>query len=56
MLTGGVSYESWTNDAWSEKNGYSKDETKRVGAFVAAPYQFTKNFGIHPELSYYSYH
>ncbi|MFH2126262.1 MAG: hypothetical protein ABIK12_07075 [Pseudomonadota bacterium] len=55
MLTGGVGYEGFTNDAWSEKNGYSKDETKRFGAFVAAPYQFTKNFGIHPELSYYSY-
>ena len=55
MITGGVGYEGFSNDAWSEKNGYSKDETIRWGAFVAVPYQFTKNFGVHPEVSYYSH-
>ncbi|MCF8032026.1 MAG: hypothetical protein K9K66_11570 [Desulfarculaceae bacterium] len=55
MITGGFGYENFTNDAWSGKNGYSKDENVRMGAFVAVPYQFTKNFGIHPEFSYYSH-
>ncbi|MCB2228870.1 MAG: hypothetical protein KQH53_19505 [Desulfarculaceae bacterium] len=55
MVTGGVGYENFSNDAWSGKNGYSKDENVRLGAFIAVPYQFTKNFGVHPEFSYYSY-
>jgi hypothetical protein len=55
MITGGFGYENFSNDAWSGKNGYSKDENTRWGAFIAAPYQFTKNFGVHPEFSYYSY-
>jgi hypothetical protein len=55
MITGGVGYENFSNDAWSGANGYSKDENTRVGAFIAVPYQFTKNFGVHPEFSYYSY-
>ncbi|MCB2228872.1 MAG: hypothetical protein KQH53_19515 [Desulfarculaceae bacterium] len=55
MLIGGVGYENFSNDAWSGKNGFSKDENVRMSAFVATPYQFTKNFGIHPELAYYSY-
>ncbi len=55
MVTGGVGYENFSNDAWSGKNGYSKDENVRMSAFIAVPYQFTKNFGVHPELSYFSY-
>ena len=55
MVTGGVGYENFSNDAWSGKNGYSKDENVRTSAFIALPYQFTKNFGIHPEFAYYSY-
>ena len=55
MITGGVGYENASNDAWSGKNGFSKDETVRMSAFIAAPYQFTKNFGIHPEFAYYSH-
>ncbi len=55
MITAGVGYENASNDAWSGKNGYSKDETVRLGAFVATPYQFTKNFGVHPEFGYYSH-
>ena len=54
-LYGGFGYENFSNDAWSGKNGYSKDENVRWAAFIALPYQFTKNFGIHPELAYYSY-
>ncbi|MBU1449924.1 MAG: porin, partial [Proteobacteria bacterium] len=50
MITGGVGYEKWSNDTWT-----SEDETTRWGAFIAVPYQFTKNFGIHPEFSYYKY-
>ena len=55
MITGGVGYENFSNDAWSGKNGFSKDENVRMGYFIAVPYQFTKNFGIHPEFSYYSH-
>jgi len=54
MITGGVGYENFSNDAWNGKNGFSKDENVRMGAFIAVPYQFTKNFGIHPEFSYYN--
>lgn len=50
MVTGGVGYEKWSNDTWT-----TEDETTRWGAFIAVPYQFTKNFGIHPEFSYYKY-
>jgi hypothetical protein len=55
MVTGGVGYENMSNDAWNSGNGFSKDENVRVGAFIAVPYQFTKNFGVHPEFSYYSH-
>ncbi|MCB2228678.1 MAG: hypothetical protein KQH53_18525 [Desulfarculaceae bacterium] len=55
MITGGVGYENFSNDAWSGKNGFSKDENVRMGAFIAVPYQFTKNFGVHPEFSYFNY-
>ncbi len=55
MVTGGFGYENFSNDGWSGKNGYSKDENTRWAAFIAVPYQFTKNFGIHPELAYYKY-
>jgi len=55
MITAGMGYENASNDAWSGKNGYSKDENVRMGAFIAVPYQFTQNFGVHPEFSYYSY-
>lgn len=54
-IYGGFGYENFSNDAWSGKNGYSKDENVRWAAFIALPYQFTKNFGIQPELAYYSY-
>ncbi|MCF8099384.1 MAG: hypothetical protein K9K65_16215 [Desulfarculaceae bacterium] len=50
LLTGGMGYENWSNDTWT-----TEDETTRWGAFIAVPYQFTKNFGIHPEFSYYKY-
>jgi len=50
MVTGGVGYENWSNDTW-----LTEDETTRWGAFIAVPYQFTKNFGVHPEFSYYKY-
>ncbi|MBU1276851.1 MAG: hypothetical protein KJ720_15855 [Proteobacteria bacterium] len=50
MVTGGVGYENWSNDAW-----LTNDEITRWAAFVAVPYQFTTNFGIHPELAYYNY-
>ena len=50
MVTGGVGYENWSNDTWT-----TEDEITRWGAFIAVPYQFTKNFGIHPEFSYYKY-
>ncbi|MCF8098567.1 MAG: hypothetical protein K9K65_12055 [Desulfarculaceae bacterium] len=50
MITGGFGYENWSNDTWTVE-----DEITRWGAFVAVPYQFTKNFGIHPELAYYKY-
>ncbi len=54
-ITGGVGYEGFTNEAWSEENGYSKDEIIRWAAFVAVPYQVRKNFGVHPEISYYNH-
>ncbi|MBU4275193.1 MAG: hypothetical protein KKC30_00480 [Proteobacteria bacterium] len=50
MLTGGVGYENWSNDTWT-----NDDEITRWAAFVAVPYQFTTNFGIHPEFAYYKY-
>ncbi|MBU4275194.1 MAG: hypothetical protein KKC30_00485 [Proteobacteria bacterium] len=50
MLTAGVGYENWSNDTWT-----TDDEITRWAAFVAVPYQFTKNFGIHPEFAYYNY-
>ena len=50
MITGGVGYENFSNDAWTVN-----DEITRWAGFIAAPYQFTKNFGIHPELAYYKY-
>ncbi|MCF8047599.1 MAG: hypothetical protein K9L19_08665 [Desulfarculaceae bacterium] len=50
MITGGVGYENFSNDTWA-----TNDEVTRLGAFIAVPYQFTKNFGIHPEFSYYKY-
>ncbi|MFH2127726.1 MAG: porin [Pseudomonadota bacterium] len=50
MITGGAGYENWSNDTW-----ITNDEITRWGAFIAVPYQFTKNFGIHPEFSYYKY-
>lgn len=53
-VVGGFGYENFSNDAWSGKNGYSKDENVRWAAFISVPYQFTKNFGIHPEFNYYS--
>lgn len=54
-IYGGFGYENFSNDAWSGKNGYSKDENVRWAAFIALPYQFTKNFGVQPELAYYNY-
>ncbi|MCF8040879.1 MAG: hypothetical protein K9K65_12060 [Desulfarculaceae bacterium] len=50
LLTGGMGYENWSNDTW-----VTNDEITRWGAFIAVPYQFTKNFGVHPEFSYYKY-
>ncbi|MFH2125417.1 MAG: porin [Pseudomonadota bacterium] len=50
MITGGFGYENFSNDTW-----LTEDEITRWGAFIAVPYQFTKNFGIHPEFSYYKY-
>ncbi len=55
MLTAGFGYENFSNDAWSSKNGYNDDNCTRWAAFFAVPYQFTQNFGIHPELAYYNY-
>jgi len=52
MITGGFGYENFQNDQWSV-NG--DDTISRWGAFIAVPYQFTKNFGVHPEFSYYDY-
>ena len=50
MVTGGFGYENFSNDKWT-----NDDNITRWGAFIAVPYQFTKNFGIHPEFSYYKY-
>ncbi|MEW5912779.1 MAG: hypothetical protein AB1814_09505, partial [Thermodesulfobacteriota bacterium] len=55
-IVGGFGYERFQNDdGWTSANGYSKDENTRWGAFIAVPYQVTKNFGIHPEFSYYNW-
>jgi hypothetical protein len=53
MITGGFGYENYQNDQWSTGGG--DDTIERWGAFVAVPYQFTKNFGVHPEFAYYDY-
>ncbi|MCB2191244.1 MAG: porin [Deltaproteobacteria bacterium] len=53
MITAGFGYENFQNDQWSTGGG--DDTIERWGAFIAVPYQFTKNFGIHPEFSYYDY-
>lgn len=55
MLTAGFGGEQFSNDSWKSGNGYEKDENTRYGFFLAVPYQFTKNFGVHPEWSYYSH-
>ncbi len=55
MLTAGIGMEHVQNDAWNTANGFAKDNNTRTAFFVAAPYQVTKNFGVHPEWSYFKH-
>lgn len=48
----GFGYVRNTNDLW---DGATNDYTSRYAAFLSARYQVTKNFYVHPELSYWNY-
>ncbi len=48
----GFGYVRNQNDAWT---GAVNDYTSRYAAFISARYQVTKNFYVHPEVSYWNY-